>query len=214
MLFADILSNGIMFDPKNWTQPVTAMTLPADLNTSINHLFDWLHTNQVEYLLVGGVAMLCYVEGRNTQDIDLILEANSLPNSPLEVTQQDKNFARANYENLQVDLLLTTNPLFKLVLNDYKSTWEIDDRSIPCATPDGLILLKLYALPSLYRQGQFQRANLYESDITALLIQFPELINSIDSFMSILQKHLLQSDIDALNEVINDITRRVQRSHR
>ena len=41
---------------------------------------------------------------------------------------------------------------------------------MPCATPEGLILLKLYALPSLYRQSELRRANLYEADLAALLL--------------------------------------------
>ncbi|MGA0199071.1 MAG: hypothetical protein ACO3NK_08105 [Prochlorotrichaceae cyanobacterium] len=33
---------------------------------------------QIPYLLVGGIALLSYIEGRNTQDIDLILSRESL----------------------------------------------------------------------------------------------------------------------------------------
>lgn len=47
---------------------------------------------------------------------------------------------------------------------------QFGDRSIRCATIEGLIILKLYALPSLYRQGNFDRLSLYENDIPQLLI--------------------------------------------
>jgi len=41
--------------------------------------------------------------------------------------------------------------------------------NVPAATVEGLIVLKLYALPSLYRQFQMDRAALYENDITMLI---------------------------------------------
>ena len=41
-------------------------------------LFEELETKQVDYVLVGGVALLSYVDGRNTQDIDLIAPTASL----------------------------------------------------------------------------------------------------------------------------------------
>jgi hypothetical protein len=38
----------------------------------VRSVFAALHAAPINYLLVGGVARLNYVEGRNTQDIDLI----------------------------------------------------------------------------------------------------------------------------------------------
>jgi hypothetical protein len=35
---------------------------------------------------------------------------------------------------------------------------------------EGLILLKLYALPSLYRQGNFAKVGIYENDVATLLL--------------------------------------------
>lgn len=39
------------------------------------------------------------------------------------------------------------------------------------ATVEGLILLKLYALPALYRQRDGQRVAIYESDLQMLLVR-------------------------------------------
>ena len=36
------------------------------------------------------------------------------------------------------------------------------EQQIPCATVEGLILLKLSTVPSPYRQGNFARVGLYE----------------------------------------------------
>lgn len=71
------------------------------------------------------------------------------------------------------------------------------------------MLLKLYALPSLYRQGQFQRANLYESDLTALKIAFPEI--DLDYWVSQLQPDLLASDLSSLAEICGEIQTRAAR---
>jgi hypothetical protein len=49
---------------------------------SVVRLFTVLHTRQIDYLLVGGVAMLQYVQGRNTEDIDLIMSLASLQDLP------------------------------------------------------------------------------------------------------------------------------------
>ncbi len=42
------------------------------------------------------------------------------------------------------------------------------NRNVPSVTREGLLLLKLYALPSLYRRANLARAALYETDILML----------------------------------------------
>ena len=49
---------------------------------TVERLFDVLTERKISYLLVGGVALLSYVEGRNTQDIDLILDRDALDALP------------------------------------------------------------------------------------------------------------------------------------
>jgi len=40
---------------------------------TVTRFFALLRERQIEYVLVGGIALLQYVEGRNTEDIDLIM---------------------------------------------------------------------------------------------------------------------------------------------
>jgi len=46
---------------------------PAPVPGDAIDLFRVLHARRVPYLLVGGMAMLTYVQGRNTKDVDLIM---------------------------------------------------------------------------------------------------------------------------------------------
>jgi hypothetical protein len=204
-----IIQNGIIFDFKNWQQTKPLMENITEL---IERLFAILDDRQVNYLLVGGVALLNYVEGRNTQDIDFILSNNDLQNMPeIVLSDRDKDFARGSFEGLQVDLLLTQNPLFQKVIQEYATEITFADQTVRCVTVEGLVLLKLYALPSLYRQGKFDRASIYENDILLLLLNYP-----IDgtTALKILAKYLLPSDIEELAGVLQDIQAKIQRFNR
>jgi hypothetical protein len=160
-------------------------------------------------LLVGGVALLQYIQGRNTEDIDLIMALSSLRKLPeIEILDQDRNFARGKFDELQIDILLTRNRLFNKVLKHYATTQGFVEHDIPCATVEGLLLLKLYALPSLYRQGNFAQVGIYENDIATLLHDYqPQLEPLLDE----LSNHLSDTDLAAVREVAADIQRRIQR---
>jgi len=45
-----------------------------------------------------------------------------------------------------VDLLLTKNPLFKIVAEKFATKHPFEELSVPMATVEGMILLKLFAL--------------------------------------------------------------------
>ncbi len=63
------------------------------------------------------------------------------------------------------------------------------------------MLLKLYALPSLYRQGQIDRAKIYDGDIGRLLTAFPEM--KVEKLFALLLCHgLMPSDVEELRRVI------------
>ncbi len=86
------------------------------LLTQVEQLFNLLDSRKADYVLVGGIALLTYVEGRNTQDIDLIMALSSLVKLPeIEIESQDIYFARGKFGELQIDILLTNNPLFAKV---------------------------------------------------------------------------------------------------
>jgi hypothetical protein len=215
---ASVVNNAIAFNlnPNNRSQ--TSVDDAAVIYVSearIASVFSILQSRMVNYLLVGGVAMLVYVEGRNTQDIDLLLDPSELSRIPeLTILSRDRNFARADFNGLQIDLLLTTNPLFQYAFEHYGSIKQVGDIEIDCIQPEGLILLKLYALPSLYRQGSLQRANLYESDITALLIEFPHIEGRLEHLFVRLSNSLISSDVKEVREIVGDICRKISRMRR
>ena len=82
------------------------------------------------------------------------------------------------------------------------------DRSIRCATVEGLLLLKLFALPSLYRQGSFERVGIYENDVAALMYAFKP---DMESLLTELSKHLNEADITEARNIVADIEERIQR---
>ena len=206
LAIGEIVRNGVVFDMKNWNGNIAS---EDSLPQVVDRLFDLLDQRQISYLLVGGVALLSYVDGRNTQDVDFILARQSLSELPeLVVAEEDQNFARAAFEQLQVDLLLTQNPLFKLVLQNYSTERPFGDRTIYCVTVEGLVLLKLYALPSLYRQGQFDKVSIYESDITLLMLRYPV---DVDALATILKRYILATDWVKLEQIIDDIQARMAR---
>jgi hypothetical protein len=206
LAIGEIVRNGVVFDMKNWNGNVAS---EDSLPQVVDRLFNLLDQRQISYLLVGGVALLSYVDGRNTQDVDFILARQSLSELPeLVVAEEDQNFARAAFEQLQVDLLLTQNPLFKLVLQNYSTERPFGDRTIYCVTVEGLVLLKLYALPSLYRQGQFDKVSIYESDITLLMLRYPV---DVDALATILKRYILATNWVELEQIIDDIQARMAR---
>jgi len=176
---------------------------------SVQDFFAILEQRKIDYVLVGGIAILHYVEGRNTQDLDLLMAVSSLEKLPeLKVSSQDMYFARGNYDELEIDVLLTQNPLFKKVHSEYSKVQRFLDRDIPLATVEGLLLLKLYALPSLYRQGNFARVGIYENDIATLLHYYQP---DISSLLGELSKYVNENDFAEIKGVITDIQNRIKR---
>lgn len=157
----EIVRAGLAFNPR-------LLMGVEDIRSSIVVLFDDLERLNVDYVLVGGVALLSYVEGRNTQDVDLIVDASDLARMSWTIEARDQNFARADLHGLRVDLLLADNLLFSQVRRLHTTTGSFGGREVRTATREGLLLLKMYALPSLYRQSQWARAALYETDILML----------------------------------------------
>ncbi len=87
----------------------------------------------------------------------------------INITHRDDDFARGEWNGLRIDFLLARNKLFRVVQQNYATKRQFLEREIPCANVEGLLLLKLYALPALYRMGKFARVGLYENDIATLL---------------------------------------------
>lgn len=202
----NVIRNAVVFNVKNWP----GGTMNSDsLIQSVQDFFSVLEQRKIDYVLVGGIAILHYVEGRNTQDLDLLMAVSSLEKLPeLKVSDQDLNFVRANYNELQIDILLTQNPLFKKVHKEYSKVQRFLDRDIPLATVEGLLLLKLYALPSLYRKGNFARVGIYENDIATLLHYYQP---DIPSLLIELSKYVNETDFSEIKGVVSDIQNRIKR---
>jgi len=177
------------------------------LLVSVKRLFELLRTRQINYLLVGGVALLSYVEGRNTEDLDLIMVSSTLKKLPeIHLTSQEQYFARGDFEGLKIDILLTRNPLFAHVLRRHTTTRSFLDGEILTATVEGLLLLKLNALPSLHRQGDFTRVSLYENDIAMLMYQYQP---DPAPLLKDLSKYLTGGDLEEIEHILVEIQRRI-----
>ena len=198
----DVILHGIVFDPKN---SVRVHSMDADeLVRSVPRLFDLLDQRQVDYLLVGGIAMLAYVRGRNTQDIDLIVPRDQLARVPeISVEEENPDFALGYLGQLRLDFLLTHNQLFDTVRKRYATRQRFADREVPCATVEGLLLLKLFALPDLYRQGRFDDVRTYRKDIADLLELYPP--QNVQLLWAELSHHLLASDLDELRRIVAEM---------
>ncbi len=71
--------------------------------------------------------------------------------------------------------------------------------------------MKLYALPSLYRQGEFARADIYEGDVLALLRGYA--IDE-DLLVDMLVREMLPSDIAAIRDIVREVRTRITKSEK
>lgn len=197
------------FNARRWQGAPLAMD---DLLQTVDDLFTVLHERKTKYVLVGGIALLQYIQGRNTEDIDLILHVGALKKLPeITITSKDLYFARGEYRGLRIDFLLTKNPLFAHVQKHHVAQQPFFERTITSATVTGLLLLKLYALPSLYRQGDFARVGLYENDIATLMFYHQPDMGAI---MSELAPFVSPQDRSAIEDSVTDLERRISRFRR
>lgn len=208
LCIGDLIAYGIIFNPQ-YAAAMSAMDFDR-LLAAIPSLFALLEKRGVEYVLVGGIAMRVHTLGRNTQDIDLIIPADQLTRVP-EVTVIDRNdsFARAAFGGLQVDILLADHTLFDLVRKQHARQERFVERDIVCATVEGLLLLKLFALPSLYRLGRFSRVEDYEHDVAVLLRQYRP---DVEPLFAELAPHVSPTDLAEVRSIVADIQRRIAES--
>ena len=200
----NVVRNALVFGSSRGTTVSDSSILET-----VERLFALLGERRIGYLLVGGIALLQYVEGRNTDHIELILSPASLAKLPeIEIVGEEEGFARGIFSGLQIDLLLTSNPLFEIVTKRYATTRVFAEREIPCAAVEGLVLLKLYALPSLYRQGNLVRAALYETDILTLIHGYQP---SLEPLFQELAPHVSATDLTALRKLVAEIEARIAR---
>lgn len=204
-----VIQNARFFNAQQWQG---APTIMEDLLQAVSNLFNLLEQKKMKYALVDDIALLQYIQGRNTEDIDLIFNVSALRKLPeISISSKGEYFARGVYQDLQIDFLLTKNPLFAYVQKHHTIPQPFFEQTITSATVKGLLLLKLYALPSLYRQGDFARVGLYENDVATLMFyhnpNMQEIIDELTSFVS-------GQDLAAIQDIIIDLTQRISRFQR
>lgn len=205
----EIIQNAITFNTKTWQNWQNNKMMTESLIESVQRFFDLLEQRRIKYVLAGGIALLYYVEGRNTQDLDLLMAAPSLEKLPeLNIQNRDIYFVRARFGELPIDILLTRNLLFKQVYNKYSQLVKLLERKVSIVTVEGLLLLKLYALPSLYRQGNFARIGIYENDIATLIYYYkPDTKTLLDELANYVNK----TDWLELQKIVREIQERTNR---
>jgi hypothetical protein len=215
---AEVLVDAWEADPRRWLNAPMQLREEAPLQPAMPvpqdamDLFRLLAERRVDYLLVGGMAMLTYVKGRNTKDVDLLMSVAALEQLP-ELKVEDRNdfFARGKFRSIQVDLLLTKNPLFKIVAEKFATKHPFEELTVPTATVEGMVLLKLFALPSLYRQFDWERIHVYESDVKTLLALHKP---ATEPLFALLEKHILPADLKELKKIVSGEQQRVAKAER
>jgi hypothetical protein len=204
----EVIVHGVLFDPKN-VEAWRNMDLVQNIYRDVPRLFDLLEERGVDFVLVGGIAMLAYVEGRNTQDIDLIVDESDLAKLPeIRIEERNADFARGWFGGLRIDFLFTTGKLFDTIRRKFATSKQFVGRNVPCSTVEGLLLMKLFALPDKYRRGHFDRVELYENDVRTLMRTFhPKMTPLFDE----LSKHMLPSDVEEIRRIVADVEDRIAR---
>ena len=206
---AEIVRNAVLFGPRAWQSGSLPSGNRLPTSGDVAELFTLLKERRTPYLLVGGIAMLRYVEGRNTEAIDLLMSLPSLKQLPeISIEEQNEYFIRWCFRSVRVDVLLTANKLFGEVQNEFATSHRFAELDVTTATPEGLVLLKLYALPSLYRQGLFDRVSVYESDVASLIQRHRP---AVEPLLQRLQTHLEAGDLHELRGIVRDIEARIAR---
>ncbi len=204
-----VVQNAVLFNPRNWSGQAMHSGLGPSPVDAVRRLFALLATREIEYVLVGGIALLYYVEGRNTQDLDLVLAAQDLEKLPeIDIVERNVYFARGKFEGVRVDFLLTSHPLFRRVQKKYATRVQFLGQEVGLGTVEGLLLLKMYALPSLYRQGDFARVSLYENDIATLVYKYEP---DMAKLLEVVGEYIGEGDRASLRDIVAEIQARVRR---
>lgn len=179
------------------------------LSKSVSRFFSLLDKREIKHLLVGGMALLQYIKARNTEDIDLIISEYALEKlSEVEIIERKDDLVYGRYGELEINFFLTRNPFFDKILAQCATDQRFAEKVIPCATVKGLLLLKLYALPSCYREGNFIRAGIYENDIAMLIYYYKPQTSALIGEIS---PYIEAADVAGLQEIIAEIEKRIER---
>ena len=195
-----------MYEPRDRRHPAFRSRLQSqeanaedDIRSAAAEVFAELDEAGVDYLLVGGVALLTLIEGRNTQDVDLIVQPEDLEklrgrwHSKTETSPKPNTAAWISTCCLHP---IHSSPKSSAAIGPPFLSTRV---TFPIATRDGLLVLKLYALPSMYRQQKLARAALYENDI--LMLHQGVSVDD-EAILERLVPHLPRHDIDELRKIL------------
>lgn len=183
--------------------------MESDCARAMNDFLLLLRQRNIPFVVVGGIALLQHVPGRNTEDLDIILAAPHLLDIPeLELVERNDMFGKGIFRGLRVVLLFYEHPFFNRVAQNYAAELAYTVGRLRTATVEGLILLKLFALPSLYRQFDLDRAAIYEAD----LIQLVSRTDRKDSFfLEVLKEYMPASDQRQIAAILSEIRQKIAR---
>ena len=207
----EIIYSANAFNTRNWFNDykMNADNLPK----SVDKFLKLLSQNKIDIVIVGGIALLSYMQDRNTQDLDLIIsKADFYKISPsLKVLESDDNFANCEtFDGLKVDFLFTDNAIFNYVKKAFCQQRAYQEGVFYIATVEGLVLMKLYAWADLYLNGNLfndkfllTKSLRYKNDIEVLLLNYE--IDLIP-LKRILKKNLEASKFDLVENLIKQLS--------
>lgn len=206
----EIIYNAHAFNTQNWINGYKVK--PENFPKIIDNFLRILAEYKIDFVVVGGIAMLSYMHERNTQDLDLIVSKADFQKIAwsLKILEQNEDFANCEtLDGLRVDFLFTDNAIFNYVKKGFCHKISFAEGDFLTATVEGLILMKLYAWADLRTQGLafndknfLTKAIRYRADIEVLLISYEV---NLEPILRILQKVLSENSLTQIEELLKTI---------
>lgn len=207
----DIIYFANAFNTQNW---ISGQKMNSDnLPKSVDSFLKLLSQNKIDIVIVGGIALLSYMQDRNTQDLDLIVSKADFYkiSASLKVVESDDDFANCEtYDGLKVDFLFTDNAIFNYVKKGFCQKRDYQEGSFYIATVEGLVLMKLYAWADLYLNGNLfddkyllTKSLRYKNDIEVLLLNYEI---DLTPLKRILKKNLEASKFSLVEDLIEKLS--------
>jgi hypothetical protein len=204
---AMIISDANEFNTQNWMKGMQIN--PQNLQSGVADFLKLLNDLEIGFVIVGGIAILGYVELRNTKDFDIIIDRHDYAKLKpfLDILNEEGDFANClTADKVRVDLLFADNPIFRYVKYGFEQNLDYEQGNFPTATPEGLVLMKLYALADLTLQYEafgrkdiLAKIRLYQSDVIILNdmyeLDFPKILR-------LLERHLSESGFSIVLEFL------------
>ena len=176
---------------------------------AVAKLFSLLEQRNVEYVLDGGMALHFYIQTPGPLDLVVLMDLSSLEDLPeLAISSQEGFLVCAEFEGRPVEIWLTQNPLYNKVSRNFADIQRYLDHDVPMVTVEGLLLLKLFALPAMFRQESFAAVSFQEAEIATLLHDFGPNVTPLLDELSV---YLSDGDITEIISIILDIQKRINR---